>query len=108
MIGKIKEFIGFLTSLRGIWDTVKQSISNGMTPSGVANIIERNIDPEWADELRNNNHWNDVKSCRDFDEVRNRALGFAKESNMPIFAGKDESQIEETILNYGKSLGFLD
>jgi len=106
MFDTIKEFIKFFTSLRGVWEKVKASITQGATPLGITQIIERNIDPQTADTLRRNQHWNDIKQCHSLDEVKDRALGFAK--TVPFFEGKNEKEIEEYAFNMGRSLGFLD
>ena|GEM_PF-3907473 len=106
MIGPLKDFIKFITGLRGLWDTVRKSVTTSTSPLGIATIIERNIDPQWADTLRRDERWNDIKGCNSLDEVKGKALGFAK--GIPFFEGKSESEIEEYAFNMGKSLGFLD
>ena len=77
-----------------------------MTPLGLANLVERNVNPEWANELRRTSQWNDIKQCGDLYEVKDKALSFAK--GVPFFEGKTEQEIEEYTANMGRSLGFLD
>ena len=108
MFGPIKEFVKFITSLKGIWNTVKSSVTESTSPLGITQIIERNIDPKWADTLRRDERWNDIKNCGSLEEVKGKALGFAKTSGIPIFDGKSEQEIEEYAFDMGKSLGFLD
>ena len=104
----LKEVIKFITNLRGLWNTVKASVMSMRAPSpvGVADVIERNIAPEWADTLRKDEKWNSIRASRSFDEAKQKALSYAK--GIPIFQDQSEKEIEDYTMNMGRSLNFID
>ena len=102
---KLPDFIKFITGLRGLWGEVKGMIGN-TPPLGIMNFLERKVQPEWADALRQNSFWNDLKRSNNTEQMRDMSLAYAQ--NLPFFQGKSKEEIEEYVLSMGESLGFLD
>lgn len=85
--------------------TSYSNISN-FSPLGLTNFIEKNVDPEWADALRRSGQWNDVKNCKNINEIKSKALSIAK--TIPFFEGKSDEEIEAYTNEMGKNYGFLE
>lgn len=112
MFGAIKDFIKFVTSMRGLFSQAKNHFTSmdisQISPSAIANFFERNASPELVQAVTQDARWAEIKNSRNLDEVKGKALQMASASGIPLFEGKSNQEIEDVVLNYGKSLGFLD
>ena len=108
-MGVLKEFISFITNMRGLWSCFKDyTLKNKPTGAQMTSFLEQNADPKMAYALNSRPEWQAAKRAtyENQDELRNAALNTAQ--NMPGLQGKSSDEINNYIGRMGQNLGFLE